>query len=149
MLFARCARSAVLAASALALCGCGAGGGDLPRKAVSGVVSLDGKPIESALITFMPVSLDETPTPAATQATAGVFSLPPESGLVAGEYKVSISAVKEIRRKRSGAATAPSDEFDTTPTRETIPPRYNVQTQLTADVTDSGPNEFNFLVTSR
>ncbi len=149
MAFVRCARRAALVAAALIACGCGSGGDGLPRQAISGKVAIDGKPIDSALVTFLPVSPGEAVTPAATRVTDGVFSINPEFGLVAGQYKVSISAVKEIRRKRGRTPAASNDEFDTTPTKESIPARYNARTQILADVTDSGPNDFTFLVTSR
>lgn len=149
MVFVRRARRVALTAAALISCGCGGGGDGLDRRPVSGTVIIDGKPIDSALVTFLPVSLEESPTPAATRVVDGAFSIGPEFGLVAGRYKVSISAVKEVRGKRSRKPAAPSDEFDTTPTRESLPARYNAQTQLLADVTDAGPNDFSFLVTSK
>lgn len=149
-------RSLSLVAAILAgAWGCGGGGAidDLPRRALSGKVTLDGKPMEGGVVTFLPDAPGEPEktTSASARIADGAFSIAPEVGLVAGKYKVQVSSWKAApRRGAKKPADAPADdEFDVTPTKESIPARYNAQTTLTADVTDSGPNEFNFPVTSK
>jgi hypothetical protein len=41
------------------------------------------------------------------------------------------------------------EAVDEAVTEESLPARYNAQTELKADVTDGGPNEFNFPMTSK
>lgn len=54
------------------------------------------------------------------------------------------------RRGAKKPAEAPADDpFDVIPAKESIPARDNSQTTLTADVTDAGPNEFTFSITSK
>lgn len=141
----------VLVAAALTNLGCSGGGGDgLPRRAVAGKVTLDGKPLDAALLIMMPETPGESPTPASAQVKDGAFAIPAETGPVAGRYKVSVSVQKPVSRKGAQQpAGGAVDDFDTTPTKESLPARYNSQTTLTADVTDTGPNEFNFPLTSR
>ncbi|OJW20670.1 MAG: hypothetical protein BGO49_03585 [Planctomycetales bacterium 71-10] len=134
--------------------GCGGGAiDDLPRRALSGKVTLDGKPMEGGLVTFLPEAPGDPgkTTTASAQIADGSFTVAPEVGLVAGKYKVQVSSVKAApRRGAKKQADAPADDqFDVTPTKESIPARYNSQTTLTADVTDAGPNEFTFPVTSK
>jgi hypothetical protein len=133
--------------------GCGGGDG-LPRKAISGKVTLDGQPLEDATISFQPAGGGET-TSAAAQVSAGSFSVSQADGLVPGKYRVSVSALKEVHRKGTGKKTQDSvtgeivQDVDATVTKESLPARFNAQTELTADVTDVGPNEFTFAVTSK
>lgn len=149
MVFVRRWPLAVLSAAVFVSLGCGVGGDVPSRNAVSGRITLNGAPLESALVTFTPVRPDQAPTPAVARVIGGVFTIDAEFGPKAGKYKVSVSAPKPVAR-RGGRTVAPvDDEFDTTPMKESIPARYNARTELTADVTESGPNQFTFLVSSR
>jgi hypothetical protein len=87
-------RSVAIVGAALAgSWGCGGGAiDDLPGRALSGKVTLDDKPMEGGLITFLPESPGdpEKTTTASAQIAAGSFSVAPEVGLVAGRYKVQV-----------------------------------------------------------
>ena len=86
-----------LAASGLlmALCwGCGSSSG---RQAVTGVVTLDGKPLASGSIHFQPLPGLKAPS-AGAPIENGRFSIPAAQGLLPGEYQVSIIGMQETGR---------------------------------------------------
>ncbi|WP_165071323.1 carboxypeptidase regulatory-like domain-containing protein [Paludisphaera rhizosphaerae] len=136
--------------------GC-SGGDGLPRQAVSGKVTLDGQPLDSATISFQPMAGSGEVTSAAATVSAGSFSISAADGLVPGKYRVSVSAKREVAAK-SGAKKKQIDNVtgelvdppaDAAVTQETIPARFNAQTELTTEVTAAGPNDFTFAVTSK
>ena len=97
-----------LAAAGLALFiavgGCGAGSGDnLPRQAVSGKVTVDGKPMERGVISFTPDTQASNPVTGGGVIADGAYSIPREQGLTPGKYKVSITA------SDAGTALAPGE----------------------------------------
>jgi len=128
-----------LAAAAL-IAGCGGGTDDLPRQAVSGEVKLDGAPMKSGMIQFMPTETGDSTTGAAGIAD-GKYAIPTSEGLVPGSYQVSVTSDPT---PSAGQPTSlmPGDPLP--PPKETIPSMYNSKTTLTAEVTKEGPNTFNF-----
>ncbi len=107
------------------LLGCG------PRwqvTAVSGTVTLDGKPLEDGKISFR--STTTSTPPQIGNITAGQFACQ----VTTGPQRVEISATRTI----PGAASTGIGEANY------IPPRYNTQSTLTVEVTASGPNSFTF-----
>ena len=85
----------------------------------------------------------------------GSFSVSQAEGLVPGKYRVSVSQMKDVLKKGTGKKTQDSvtgemiEDVDKTITQESIPARFNAKSELTADVTDAGPNDFRFDVTSK
>ena len=67
------------------------------RVAVSGTVTLDGRPLEVAAINFRPAPGNEANS-AGGGVKDGKFSLPTKSGLKPGEYLVNVMARKETGR---------------------------------------------------
>ena len=76
-------RTVACALLLLALVGCSSDG----RMAVSGTVTLDGKPLESGAITFLPAPGSEGHS-AGGQITNGEFRLPADHGQKPGKYLV-------------------------------------------------------------
>lgn len=119
----------------LLLAGCG-GGTEPQRYPVSGTVTLDGQPLPEGLIFFK------------TVATGAIDTMEIKAGKFAGEAQPGERRVEIVAYRES---TAPG----TTPGMEAnaevnyIPPRYNSQSTLTAQVKPEGPNEFSFEVTSK
>lgn len=68
--------------------------------------------------------------------------MPAEKGLLPGAYKVAIDSADP-----SGATATPAQYTMRIPVSR-IPLKYNGETTLTAQVTDSGPNQFNFEIKS-
>ena len=82
--------AAVAVAVVMAVPGCGGGNAPIP---VEGVVTLDGKPVEGASVTFAPEG-DVGQMAYGTTDSEGVFSLTTSSekiGALAGTYKVLVS----------------------------------------------------------
>ncbi len=130
----------------LAIVGCGGSSDGLPRQAVSGKVTFDGKPLESGTIRFVP----SAPPGGGPQVEGGdtikggQFSISREVGLVPGSYKVSIysgNLAGERPKANMGPGRAPAVA------KELIPKEYNAMTKLTADIKE-GANDLSFDLTS-
>lgn len=130
--------------SICALAGCGGAPKDpLGRQAVSGKVTLDGKPLDAGSITFQPV-VETGGTASGAVITAGQYKVPAESGLAAGEYKVVIlSPEPEAKHSADEMMNNPS----TTPSKERVAAKFNKDTELKATIKSNGPNVADFAVT--
>lgn len=120
----------------------GCGGDGLPRQAVSGSISLNGKPLKSGVVNFVPQSLD-MPTQSGAAVIDGKYVISRATGLVTGKYKVVISsgegsAEKKVDKVSDLPGMAPI------PAKEAIPPEYNNNSTLEANVTEGGSNVFEF-----
>lgn len=128
----------------LFLAGCGGEGNSLGRKAISGNVTLDGKPLAEGAIRFEPMKNLSGSAPATTSGGMikdGKYSLPTDQGLPAGLYAVSITASAPVPPLAPGED--PMKLGTLPPPKSLIPPRYNTNTELTAEVTDQ-TTTFNF-----
>jgi hypothetical protein len=125
------------AASILLIAGCGQGN----RAAVSGMVTLDGKPIEQGAITFFPAPGNKGPSAGGT-ITNGRYDVASAKGVAIGANKVMISSVQPTGRKIPSAGTNYDERL------EAVPAKYNNETTLTCDV-QPGKNEFNFELQGR
>jgi hypothetical protein len=116
------------------LSGCGDSGPK--RNRVFGTVSYQGQPLKAGQILFI-LKGDQAPSGGAP-IHDGKYELPASRGLFAGAYKVSISA--------PDGKAVPEGEMPgiTTTPKETLPARYNAQTELEREVKDGEKNEFNF-----
>src|SRR4051794_15882853 len=74
----------------MALAGCGGATDSLPREAVSGTVTLDGRPLESASIAFDPEGGNAHPTAAGAVINNGAYSIARSDGPTPGRYRVAI-----------------------------------------------------------
>jgi len=110
--------------------GCGPGG---PKTVpVSGSVTFAGRPVDSGEIAFR--SADGVTASWAGPIVAGRYAI----RSTVGPKRVEIIAV----RPKPGAKPKASGEGVIN--EMYIPPRYNLESELTAEVTPSGPNEFDF-----
>jgi hypothetical protein len=100
---------------------------------VSGQVTFDGKPVETGEIIFHPV--DTSLTPAGGRIRGGQYKLLTKPG----KMRVDIQAVRKTGKRD------PLEGFEITELY--IPPRYNAETELTAEVTPDGENRFDFPLT--
>ena len=127
------------ATCAVALTGCG--GHD--REPVHGTVTIDGQPLAEGQIVF-------TPKPGTASPTAGAM-------IKDGSYKVSTTNEKFVGAFRVEiTASRPDGRTVKGPRGETIegmsnyiPARFNTASELSAEVTASGPNQFNFPLQSK
>lgn len=118
--------------------GCGAPA-DFPREPVRGSVRLDNEPLADGLISFVPVGRDEPIASGVVQK--GAYSIEREHGPAPGPHQVSITSTQPTGKKRKN----PDDpEHDIVETRETIPAKYNLNTELQVEIKAGGPNSHDF-----
>ena len=103
---------------------------------VSGVVKLDGAPLKGAVVTFQPV-LSEEP---GSKLSSSVGTTD-EEGSYTLMYVRDVDGAAVGKHKVFVQAALPNG-------KELIPYRYNLNTELTADV-ESGSNEFDFDLESK
>jgi hypothetical protein len=121
----------------LVVVGCG------PRtenEAVSGRVTWKGQPLDQGTIEFAPTEGQEA-QPAVLLIKDGRYELPRPPGLALGSYQVRISSRQGKAPRRTDIPDA--DLADPT-VKERIPPRYNLKTELKAEVKKGGGNTFDF-----
>jgi hypothetical protein len=149
------------------LLGCGGGGGSLDTVPISGVVTLDGTPVEGANVVFAPTSGDGSAASGVTDSS-GRYQLTtqdPNDGALPGSYMVMISkstvgqdatteAVKPGMSSEE-ATKAAMEAFEAGGQAEPefvdeLPAKYkNPSTSgFTADVAKGGQTEFDFALTS-
>lgn len=134
----------------LSLAGCGGGAeDDLPRQAISGNVTLNDKPLERGSIMFNPVDSGQPGAVAVgAMISDGTYSIARVGGPTPGNYRVAILD--------GGDATDSSpDNLPGRPPKRSamkkskIPERYNVRSDLKAEVKAETPNTFNFELKSQ
>lgn len=110
--------------------------------AVRGRVTLDGKPLDQALIAFVPI--DDTVGPRAVGLIEfGEYALEPPQGPVAGSMRVEITRVPEEDEP------LPGQKFEGPKVLGTpIPARYNSQTQLKATIQEGENDGVDFQLTT-
>ena len=120
----------------LCLAGCGSGG----RVPIQGSIAYDGTPVEEGTITFLALDGGGVDSNAGGDIKDGKYSINAERGPKPGKYKVEV-----YWNKKTGKMVAtPGDSSVKMPeTKQMLPPKYNKQTELTADIT-SGRNTKNF-----
>jgi hypothetical protein len=150
-------RRLLLLIAVLFVCSCGGGAGYAP---VSGKVTLDGKALPNAVITFQPIAGagGDAGGMGSTGKTApdGTYTLAastvtPRLGALIGKHKVRIS----ISSEPQAAADTNDDAINTGPKskiripRETLPARYNEQTTLEFVVPPGGSTTADFNLESK
>ncbi len=124
--------------------GCSGSDDGLPREAVSGTVTLDGKPLASGTISFSPKGGG---TAGGGDIKEGSFSIAREVGLLPGNYGVAIYAsdrpAGQERPKQAGGLK----EFKVA--KELIPTKYNSESKLTAEIKKGGGNSLQFALESK
>jgi hypothetical protein len=126
--------------------GCGGATDHLPREPVSGSVLFNDQPLKNGSIQFMPVESKDRGS-SGGMITDGQFRVNRDVGPVPGKYSVMIFAGGE-----PAAATTPRRAAKTGTRSAEQPPmglgliplRYNLKTELTAEVMAGGPNHFAF-----
>jgi len=119
------------------LCGCGA---DDRRASIYGTITVDGEPLQTGTIGFIPSGENKGPASGAS-IVAGSYKIPKEKGPFLGTNLVMITSYKSSGRMvptiedRGGPPIAEIAQF--------IPERYNDASELERNVVP-GKNEFNF-----
>jgi hypothetical protein len=117
--------------------GCGPAD-DFQHVGVSGKVMLDGKPLPSGTITFMPLTSGAA---AHAPITDGSYSISRSSGPSPGSYRVEISSMQSTGRQ------VPNNDEPGKMMPETInavPARYNLKSELKADIKEGADQQLDY-----
>ena len=108
------------------------------RHAVVGRVTWQGQPLENGIISFRP--LEDQPFNSGATIQQGVFTISRAKGLVPGKYRVRIHA-----SKADPSLPPPAEgERDMRPGVEVLPRKYNVASELTAEIGSWGTSTVSF-----
>lgn len=128
----------ILCGALFAIYGCSSTPDDMPEVGtVTGVVTLDGKPLEQAQVSFSP---ENGRTSTGTTDASGTYELtytPTVQGAKIGKHSVRISTFQEPEGDLDNEEKLKGGR------EELVPEKYNKQTTLTADV-KAGENTFDF-----
>ncbi|NLF70533.1 MAG: carboxypeptidase regulatory-like domain-containing protein [Candidatus Anammoximicrobium sp.] len=135
------------------LVGCGTRSGIEGTIGASGTVTYQGQPVEGATVVFSP----EGPGRAASGLTDAngrfeLTTLMASDGVLAGKYQVAVSKTETVGAMSEEESLAYAEKHGKPPkvtTRELLPEKYkNLATSnLTAEVTADGENDFTFSLT--
>lgn len=133
----------------MSLLSIGCGGGNPAdsgptRYALTGQVTLDGMPLESGTISFLPPSEMDSLRVAGGPITNGTFSVPREKGANEGTYRVEIRSLKPSGKKVPDPDMGGMIDVMV----EAVPPRFNDKSELKAEV-GPGKTEFDFVLISK
>ena len=121
----------------LLLTGCGSSN----RAGVTGLVTLDGKPLEGGVIGFFPAKGNKGPTAGAV-ITNGRYEINAAKGVPVGANRVNIKSMQKTGRK------IPGPRGETDELANVVPPGYNTDSTLVCDI-QPGSNELNFELKGR
>jgi len=122
--------------AATMLMGCGSKPVPVAKRAkVSGTVIVDGKSLQTGNIVF---DANNGEPPGSFNVLDGKF----EGMAAVGKNKVSISAYRKISMKEKMKMDGPG--YDELVDENILPARYSTESKLEKEVTEAGPNEFNF-----
>jgi len=136
--FGRCLLCGI---SLILLAGCGSPSN---RAALQGTVTLNGKSLKNGNVQFLPQSGTGGPS-AGGRIADGSFSIDRDRGVFFGTFRVEITASRKTGRKIE-SPLAPGQFADEIV--QYLPECYNRQSELTAEVTKAGPNQFEFALVS-
>lgn len=138
----------LLISGLLSVLGCGSGGGNLPKTVpASGIVTLDGKPVDGAQVVLVPANEGMTGATGVTDAS-GHFSLrayPQKDGAIPGEYKAQVSKTIEVKLKGS------VDGGDAVRFDYGVPGKYTTadKSGLKVTIPDSGNRDIQLALSSK
>jgi hypothetical protein len=122
--------------ASLAVPGCSGSSG---RLAVSGKVTLDGKPLDSGMISFRPAA-GTSANSSGGQITDGSYVLPAQKGLKPGKYLVTVQAFRKTGKM------VDDPQMGRIPDME--PVKFKEAGSLKATVEERGSNTFDFHLTT-
>jgi hypothetical protein len=122
----------------LSCSGCGGGSGGNP---VHGKVVIDGKPVETGTIAFVPTGAAKGSVAGGT-ISGGAYSIPRDKGPVAGPHRVEFRATQKTGRKVPAGSPAPPGTM-IEEEKSLTPPHLNNESKIQKDI-KSGDNEIDF-----
>jgi hypothetical protein len=117
----------------------------VPRRfALEGRVTVDGAPLESGTMAWIPTGQTGGPT-CGGSITRGRFAIPAPEGAREGEYRVEITASRQSERADSLGLDGMTMGYSVI---QYLPARYNSESELVATVIRSGKNLYTFELTT-
>lgn len=104
-----------------------------PRISLSGRVTLDGAPIDGGTISFVPQLPGKRV--AGGPIVNGSYTIPENQGVHVGQYRVEIRCQKPTGKKYKDPDTGELVDV----TKESVPPKFNIQSSLSASVKEEQP----------
>lgn len=143
---------ALLSIALFAVLNPGCGSDDpLNRKAISGSVNVDGRPLAHGVIRLVPQATSSGPGVMA-EIVEGKFSLDATRGPVPGLHRVDIEATKHLGFEIDNEAEYAAAVMKTgrSPVAlNPVPPIYNKHSTLSADIADTDGQVFPFELKSK
>lgn len=122
--------------------GCGGSEG-LDRLHVKGTVKVNGAPLKSGRISFLPT--EGTPGPATgTVIENGQFEILLAQGPVQGKHRVEIMAVRPTGKKIPEGSGSENPDALVEEVEQFLPPKYNQKSELTADLNEANAQSVEF-----
>tara|TARA_R110002111_G_scaffold257026_1_gene324909 strand:+ start:46683 stop:47072 length:390 start_codon:yes stop_codon:yes gene_type:complete len=112
----------------VSLTACGGGNETPDLGQVKGKITMDGAPLADASVTFLPEKVRAASAMTDSEGNYELIYIRDEKGAAIGKHQVVVSKLKNEK--------------------ETIPARYNSESELTGEV-KAGPNEINFDLKSK
>lgn len=115
-----------------------------PRREISGKILFKGAPLDHGTITFNPLGSGTPGIPRTKEGANinnGEYKILAETGLTPGKYQVIISSGDNIDPKDPGGVPGPSGNYVS---KDRIPAAYNTASKEEVEVTDKGPNVFDW-----
>ena len=117
----------------------------VPRRfALEGQVTVDGAPLESGSMAWIPTGQTGGPT-CGGSITRGRFAIPAPEGAREGQYRVEITASRQSERADSPSLDGMTMGYSV---YQYLPARYNSESELVATVTRGGKNVYTFELTT-
>ena len=107
------------------------------RISVSGLVTLGNVPVKQGSVRLIPTGGGPT---SGGDIVDGKFAIPADKGVLAGTFRVQITARRPSGKMHVDEITG--REFEVP--EQYIPARYNKRSELEMDVTESGDNHFEY-----
>lgn len=130
-------RAIVLLLTAAALATASGCGGSVNRAEVGGKVSLDGKPLPTGTISFIPTETNQGPSSGGAIIN-GEYIVPESQGVAIGTNKVRIRSTQPTGRKIVHRPGEMIDEW-----KQIIPAKYNDASEIVCTVA-TGSNRLDF-----
>jgi len=136
------------AALGLSVPGCSGSVDDLPRQAVAGSVTMDGRSMASGTIVFIPSG--ERASSKATSGSVlinnGRFSLPRAKGLVPAKYRIAIYSGKKVTERPTPEIRPDQAEAQA---KDLVPAKFNIATELEVEIKPGGIKELRIEIDSK
>lgn len=126
---------------------CGCGGPEDPTLPISGMVTLNGQPVEHGDIEFG--GKGNGGLRRGAMIVKGKYKTAPMQGLLPGDYVVRIFSVAGDPHEVMPDIMPGEEDLGSPAKRDLIPPEYNMRSKQVVTVTAEGPNEFNYDIVTK